>query len=293
MVRPAVARGEISQLEKVEKHVAAMLRRLKTAAVTNSTIELQGMFLELTLDSAMDFLLGVGTTDSLTSQEAAEKKEFANALDRAQEAIFWRMRMPRYLRWLALWKTNRQFEKDSAYAHAYADRLVAKQAEKLAREKEAAVTEDEKKSFIFANELLKRTGGDALQTRWELVSILTAARDTTAYLLTGTFHRLARHPDVWRRLQEEVAELEGRVPGYEDLKRMTYLKHVLNEGKFAVLHVTGHRPSSRETSPPSPARHLADRPLGRQGHGAPTGWRARRSVAVPRAQGFLLDAVAF
>jgi len=66
---------------------------------------------------------------------------------------------------------------------------------------------------------------------WELLSLLTAARDTSALLLSNVFHVLARHPEVWDKLKAEVDGLEGRKPDYDTLKSMRYLKYVLNESE--------------------------------------------------------------
>ena len=285
LVRPAVARGEISQLDKLEVHVADLIRRLEAAG--GATVDLQRLFLDTTFDSALDFLLGVGTTGSLTAREAADKTAFGEALDRCTETIFYRMRTPPEWRWTMV-RRNRQNKRDTATVHRFIDMMVARQAEKLAADKGGGPggEPDDRRPYIFADELLRVSGGDAEQVKWELLSLLAAARDTTALLISNVFHALARHPAVWARLRDEVDGLQGRKPDYETLKSMRYLKYVLNESE--CLFPSPCRASPADTPPgsaPRLPRRRQQRPVGQQGHDAPARRRARRTGAVLRAQG--------
>jgi len=45
------------------------------------------------------------------------------------------------------------------------------------------------------------------------------------------FFNLARHPEVYAKLREEVGRLDGRLPTSEDLREMKYLMWCINEGK--------------------------------------------------------------
>lgn len=63
----------------------------------------------------------------------------------------------------------------------------------------------------------------------ELTNLLFAGRDTTASFLSNVWFELAKRPDIWAKLQEEVDSLEGELPTYEQLKNMKYLRALLNE----------------------------------------------------------------
>jgi cytochrome P450 len=66
--------------------------------------------------------------------------------------------------------------------------------------------------------------------RDELVTLLLAGHETTASTLSWTFHLLDEHPETWERLHDEaVAVLGDRRPVFEDLNRLEYTSHVLNE----------------------------------------------------------------
>jgi len=94
---------------------------------------------------------------------------------------------------------------------------------------------------------LKATN-DPYTLQSETLNVLLAGRDTTASLLSHTFHQLARRPDVWSKLQAEIDELGGQAPDYETLKSMKYVKWVINEALRLWPVVPGNtRISIRDT----------------------------------------------
>ncbi|MCH0543090.1 cytochrome P450 [Streptomyces sp. MUM 203J] len=73
-------------------------------------------------------------------------------------------------------------------------------------------------------------GMSAVQLRDELITILFGGTETAATTLSWVFHELARHPEVEKRLHAEVDAVVGdRCVRVEDLPRLTYTTHVLNE----------------------------------------------------------------
>ena len=87
---------------------------------------------------------------------------------------------------------------------------------------------EEKSRYIFADELVTKTN-DKYQVRSELLNILLAGRDTTASLLSNAWWTLARRPDIFQKLQEEIAHLNGEAPDYQQIKDMKYLRAFFNE----------------------------------------------------------------
>lgn len=73
-------------------------------------------------------------------------------------------------------------------------------------------------------------GMDDRQLKDELLTLVLAGHETTANALTFTLYLLSRHPEVRRRVEEEVARvLEDRTPKLEDLKKLEYTKLVVEE----------------------------------------------------------------
>jgi cytochrome P450 len=186
---------------------------------------LQPLFYQLTLDSATEFLLGE-SVDVLRSPAGSEQQLFGEAFDFAQTELNLRLRLGPFV-WLY---RNKKFDRACVRVHNFIDKFVAKALE-YRRENQASgktTGEKQKGKYIFMNELSMATD-DPIQIRSELLNILLAGRDTTAGLLSNTFHVLARRPDIWARLRSEVDELGGKRPDYETLRGMKYLKNVLNE----------------------------------------------------------------
>jgi cytochrome P450 len=66
--------------------------------------------------------------------------------------------------------------------------------------------------------------------REELVSLLMSGHETTATALTWTWYLLAQHPDVSRRLCEEISQIVGSRPvTTADLHRLPYAEAVIKE----------------------------------------------------------------
>lgn len=75
-----------------------------------------------------------------------------------------------------------------------------------------------------------RTGMDDQQLRDEIITMILAGHETTANLLSWTFSLLSKHPDVERRVREEVRRVLGdRDPVLEDVRSLEYTKMVLEE----------------------------------------------------------------
>lgn len=96
--------------------------------------------------------------------------------------------------------------------------------------RDAPSTEKSTKSgrYIFIDELVQQTH-DPVRIRSELLNILLAGRDTTASLLSNVWWTLSKRPDIWKKLQEELAVLAGQPPSYDQLKEFKYLRAILNE----------------------------------------------------------------
>ncbi|GAB4213428.1 MAG: cytochrome P450 [Roseiflexaceae bacterium] len=71
---------------------------------------------------------------------------------------------------------------------------------------------------------------DDRQLRDEVMTIYLAGHETTASTLTWAWYLLSLHPLVMQRLHAELDEqLGGRLPTFEDLPRLSYLRMVLDE----------------------------------------------------------------
>jgi cytochrome P450 len=69
----------------------------------------------------------------------------------------------------------------------------------------------------------------AAQVRDEVMGIFVASYEATALALTWTFYALTQHPEVKRRLAEEIAGLGGRAPTGDDLRALAYARRTFEE----------------------------------------------------------------
>lgn len=68
------------------------------------------------------------------------------------------------------------------------------------------------------------------QLRDELITLASAGHETTANALSWTFYLLSKHPEVERRVREEVREVLGdRPPALSDLAALEYTEQVILE----------------------------------------------------------------
>lgn len=124
-----------------------------------------------------------------------------------------------------------EFSQATARAREYVDQFVDRA---LAHDRDEKPSTDSEGQYVFLYELVKHTKGRT-ELRDQILNVLLAGRDTTASLLSITWFILARRPDIWKRLREEVSALDGRKPSFEDLKSLSYLTWVLNESQYFLI----------------------------------------------------------
>ncbi|KAK4626189.1 Cytochrome P450 monooxygenase himC [Fulvia fulva] len=218
MLRPNFVRSQVGDLATFEKHVSNLIAAVPA---DGATVDLSDLFFRLTIDSATEFLFGE-STESLTKNSS---EGFAEAFTYSQDFIAHRSR---WGMWAKLLKANDRFEKDRKFVHDFVDYFVQKGLAKrdtLLAEKGKAETSGR---YVFMDELVRQTT-DPIRIRSELLNILLAGRDTTASLLTNTWFMLSKRPDIWTKLQADIATLNGAKPTFEQLKNLKYLKALLNE----------------------------------------------------------------
>jgi cytochrome P450 len=62
-----------------------------------------------------------------------------------------------------------------------------------------------------------------------VITLIMAGHETTANALSWTLYLLSSHPEAEQALHAELARLDGRRPGFEDLARLTYTRAVIAE----------------------------------------------------------------
>ncbi|KAI9054533.1 hypothetical protein LZ554_001689 [Drepanopeziza brunnea f. sp. 'monogermtubi'] len=220
LVRPNFTRAQVADLNTFETHIQQFISRIPR---DGSTVDLQPLFFQLTLDSATELLFGE-SVGSLSSSKDSEQERFGRYFDLAQSRLGNRSRLGKLVN---LYRDS-EFNEACKFVHRFVDKIIFRALEKKNPRDPEMFIDGKSERYVFLTEMLKSTR-DPKQLRDELLNILLAGRDTTASLLSNTFHVLARRPDIWKRLKAEVDELGGMKPEYETLRNMKYLKNLLNE----------------------------------------------------------------
>jgi cytochrome P450 len=220
MLRPNFVRSQVGDLATFETHISHLIDAIPT---DGSTVDLQDLFFDLTLDSATEFLFGESANSLLSRGGPPGDVGFSEAFTFCTAKIGKNLRVG-----LVVGIQNRQFEECKNIVHDFTDRYVQNALDHYRLEQSGKVSPRPSDRYVFLHELAKQTQ-DPIALRSESLNILLAGRDTTASLLSNLWNTISKRPDVWAKLQAEVDELEGKKPSFEEMKNMKYLRYCLNE----------------------------------------------------------------
>ena len=227
MLRPSFNKTQVANLSIIESHFQHLLKLLCASIVEGkdaATIDLQELFLRFTMDSSTEFLFGT-STNTLTAGDHA----FSNAFSYSLRDISFALRMGP---WAKFRRTDPKAAESHRICREYVDRYADQALEYRKKIDSGDIKQNDSEASILIKELANATG-DRERIRDELLGLLLAGRDTTASLLSSLFFCLAKRPEIWAKVKEEVAsELpNGQLPTYDQLKSIKYARYCINESK--------------------------------------------------------------
>ncbi|KAF9475912.1 cytochrome P450 monooxygenase pc-3 [Pholiota conissans] len=243
MTRPFFTRERISDFEIYHRNCDISLSHAKHRIAEGHPVDFQDLVSRFTLDSATEFLFGNNVGSLLagipyahshagknpSSFYAHPSTAFVKAFTEGQLNSVCRMNYGNEWPLWEFWKD--EVKPQRRIIDAFAEPLLRKALEM--REKETSGGGDESKDEEDVTLLahLVRHTQDPNILKDELVNLLVAGRDTTGSLLTSSFYMLTQHPDIEKRLREEVIDEVGpsSSPTYENMREMKYLRAFLNE----------------------------------------------------------------
>jgi cytochrome P450 len=222
LIRPSFARGQLDDISIFEPHLQNLLSRLPTSS---KAFDLQPLFQGLTLDVSTEFLFGESTNVLCSSKAHSDGRSFAEAFDRAQKTVVSAFALGG-IAWLNPWSTFKEDQRTvQDFISKYVDKaLSVGMGDHRAKEKETS-------RYSFVKEFSKLTD-DRTLIYGGLLNLLLAGRDTTSSLLSNLFFVLAKHPEIYERLADEVRSAThgtNQIPSLEDLRSMKYLRGCINE----------------------------------------------------------------
>jgi cytochrome P450 len=223
-LRPTFAKDCITKMSFYKKHVSNLLRLLPT---DGQEVDLQPLFFQITMDLSTESLFGKSSSLLLTSQTepSSPAAKFAEAFGNAQTGAGVRLCLGK----LGALLPSHKFKKDLQYLEAYVDQLMEESTKQVPGTDVQNL--DENVGSIVQQALAGRIE-DPNMLRTQLMNVLLAGRDTTASLLSNLWFVLARRPDIWAKLKEEISQLRDEKPTYQQLNTMKYLRYCINECKF-------------------------------------------------------------
>jgi cytochrome P450 len=219
LLRPNFVKDQIADLSLINGHIEDLLKVVQDGQL----VDLQPLFLHFTLDSATEFLFG-RSTNLLGTNDAADKA-FSDAFNASLKHMALQFRMGPLRK---LVRRTPEVEQAHQICRAYVDRFV--DSAMTMRQRATEKTPAEIGRNFFLRELAESTD-DKEKIRDEILNILIAGRDTVASLLSSMFFVLARRPDIWRKVKEEISQLNGELPTYDQLRDLKYIRYCINEGE--------------------------------------------------------------
>ena len=218
----------ILDLNMQERHIQSFLRRIPS---TGTPFDIQALFLNLTLDLTTAFALGE-SVDSLSLIQSDEKKRFVEALLFVKKTIA----KDEFLGPVHMLLSKRDFHRACRDVHLYVEGVIERVFQKKQQQSNDSAQVEDPKGCNLLHSLTEIT--EVVELRDGAISILIAGIDSVASLLSTTFWLLARHERVHQKLRASILNSVGQEPPtYDQLKGLSYLRYIFNEGQTLPLIV--------------------------------------------------------
>lgn len=220
MAQPAFHHRQIAGFtDKMTAAIEAMLTDWRTRVPSGSVVDIASEMSRLTYAIVARTLFSIDATGHAETIERAMRVMLPHVFNRLGEIL----RPPDWFPSPA----NRRFRQALAEVDQVVYEIIAGHREAEAR---GEPREDLLGMLMRARDPDTGAALSDAQLRNETITFLLAGHETTANALTWTFHLLAAHPEVERRLMEEIDTVLGeRTPVLEDVAKLIYTKRVIQE----------------------------------------------------------------
>ena len=120
---------------------------------------------------------------------------------------------------------TKQFKKDMSVLNEVVLKAIAK------RRKSGAKHPDLLQMMMDATYEDSNEQMNDRQLKDEMVTMFSAGHETSANGLAWTIHLLAQHPEIVAKMRAEIKAVCGdKLPSFQDLRQLTYIRQVIDEG---------------------------------------------------------------
>lgn len=195
--------------------------------VGGKQFDIQELLHRFTTETLFSFVLGE-SSEVFQSNQAPDKRKFVDSMKLVEAKIA----QDGFLGGAHILTSKKQFHASCSFIRNFLGSVVSlklAQVDKQEKIKDLALGE----RYCLLDSLIQNTT-DTEQVIDGLLTVLVAGTGSIAQVLSATFWLLARHPPVYNKLRRIILETVGDekvMPTYDQLKSLSYLRHVLNEGE--------------------------------------------------------------
>ncbi|KAM0351943.1 hypothetical protein ACHAPU_002459 [Fusarium lateritium] len=203
-------------LETLERNFQAFIKHVPT---DGSEVDLQPLFLALTMDVSTEFLMGHSTNMLSDKADHTREQQFVDDYMICSEEIIQQMQLGP----LHCLKFNFAAKRAKKRVYEYLDTFI----------EESLHNPRNSPNGNFLTDMMA-IAKDKKGLSDQILHILLASRDTTSSLLSNLFFFLSKSPYIFSKLRHEVLSISGQAPpSASQLKEMAYLKWCVNECKLS------------------------------------------------------------
>lgn len=219
LIRPTFSHDQLADLSLLEVHIGRML---KLIPIDGSEVDLSPFFSRLALDSSTEFMFGE-SIGCLLPSTSLDVTGFLKSWSYGQVGIGRRLQtlQPIFL------LRDKRFQDSCRFAREFVAKYVDAALDNSARK---AGTTKNPERYVLAHKIAEETN-DREDILNQLMNIFLPAHEATGVALTNVFFCLARRPDVYAKLRNEVLAQCGKdgPVTYDHLRSLTQLRWILNE----------------------------------------------------------------
>ncbi|KAI8363691.1 cytochrome P450 [Mortierella sp. GBAus27b] len=229
LARPHFQVTEYKGAAHIETQINQVFGIVDKAIAAGDILDVQDLWSRYTIDTATGFLFG----DCINALDVPQNK-FVSAFNYTQKICGWKIRLCDYQSLVPAREFPQKVKDMDEVLLPIVDAAILREMKRLDNAAPGEENEHRHDNLLmhFLNSVDENGKPfDRIYLRDMLMNFLLAGRDTSTNLLTFMCYNLGKHPDVMERVRQEIFEVVGRErkPDHEDIKKLKFLKQVINE----------------------------------------------------------------
>ncbi|KAI9139440.1 cytochrome P450 [Paraphysoderma sedebokerense] len=208
-----------------EEHIGTLCDILRDASETDTVVNIYDLFHRLTMDSFCE----IGFGHKLGSLHTKGQLPFTEAFDNIQQIVDSRLLAPRPVWYWGEYITGKKFK-----LRTY-QKVIFGFCQKMITDRKSDPNFENYEDLLSRFMAVKDDEGNGYsdpELRDILLNLIIAGRDTTAINLSWAIYELCQHPEVVRKMREEIATMSpNSIPDYDTFKNMKYCQSVFLEAQ--------------------------------------------------------------